>query len=113
MVFRREVIMNFLENLFGNKIESISATKIDELLANGEYILDVRTKEEIEEKSIEGTHNIVLDELSDRYREIPNKKIYVLCRSGRRSLMAAKFLKSKGYEAVNLSGGILEYFQNK
>lgn len=111
---KREVIMNFFRDLFEkNNIDSVSATMIDELIEKGAYILDVREPYEIFERGIEGTHNIRLDDLNRDYENIPKEKIYVLCRSGKRSLIAAKFLKSKGYEAINISGGIEEYFYNK
>ncbi|WP_071026353.1 rhodanese-like domain-containing protein [Peptoniphilus raoultii] len=106
--------MDLLNKIFGLDIESIEAVKIDELLKDGAYILDVRTKEEISEKNIPGTKNIPLDRLAKEYEKIPNdQKIYLLCRSGRRSFEAARFLKAKGYDPVNISGGILEYFKNK
>lgn len=102
--------MDFVENVINDsEIERISADKIDELIKNKDFILDVRSEEEYEEKSVKNSVNIPLDELDVRYTELPDQKIYVLCRSGARSLEAAKFLKIKGFEVCNIEGGILEY----
>jgi rhodanese-related sulfurtransferase len=34
-----------------------------------------------------------------------NQTIYVVCRSGARSMQAAQWLDTQGYEAVNIEGG--------
>ena len=38
-----------------------------------------------------------------------DKTIAVYCRSGKRSLKAARILANEGYEVVNLRGGWLEW----
>ena len=40
-------------------------------------------------------------------------KVYVYCRSGKRSMDAARQLSKSGYKVVNLSGGILEWEQQR
>lgn len=74
------------------------------------YVIDVRTLEEQAEGMIEGSISMPMDEVEGRISELPvNRPIYVLCRSGRRSEEVAKDLIEKGYDAVNLVGGINEY----
>ena len=71
-------------------------------------VLDVRSKEEREELYIESFH-IPLGELEERYPELAaNKPILVFCKSGVRSKLAIKILKSKnfGNKLVNLKDGI-------
>jgi rhodanese-related sulfurtransferase len=42
----------------------------------------------------------------DRYLEIPQgDKIFVICKSGRRSQVAADFLEGKGFTAISVEGG--------
>ncbi len=71
--------------------------------SNDYVVIDVRTTEEFEEEHIEGAINISVDVIEYRIRnEVPNKdtKIYLYCRSGNRSSMAAEFLIEMGYTDV-------------
>ncbi|MCG2431828.1 molybdopterin-synthase adenylyltransferase MoeB [Aequorivita xiaoshiensis] len=76
--------------------------------ANTFNVLDVRNKEEREELTIESFH-IPLVELKERYTKLAtNKPLLVFCKSGVRSKLAIKILKSKnfGNKLVNLKDGI-------
>ncbi|MFV0606633.1 MAG: FAD-dependent oxidoreductase [Niabella sp.] len=83
----------------------------DEFLQNSfntdSLLLDVRTVEEHQNKTIPGAINIPVDELRQRLAEIPhNKKLYVFCEIGLRGYLAQRILRQNGYEEVyNLSGG--------
>jgi rhodanese-related sulfurtransferase len=74
-------------------------------------LLDVRTRKELDICKIEGAMWIPLDELQARFGELPKKKIIVFCCSGGRSAIAARFLKTKGYDAVSMAGGIRRWAQ--
>lgn len=79
---------------------------------NSYVILDVRTKEEYDEERIPGSTLLTLDEIEDKASEVlPDKdiKIYVYCRSGRRSLEAVYKLIEIGYKNVYDFGGIIDY----
>jgi rhodanese-related sulfurtransferase len=75
----------------------------------GAILLDVRTPAEFREGHLEGALNLNwLDPtvFSEKLKGIPKEKvIYLYCKAGGRSLMAAAKLDSLGYKAVNLSGG--------
>ncbi len=43
---------------------------------------------------------------SQDIRQTTNETLYVICHSGVRSKMAAKKLKKKGYDVVNVQGGM-------
>lgn len=93
------------------KISAIEAKNImDE---TEDYILlDVRTYEEFWEKRINGSILIPDYEIADRVeKELPDKDalIFVYCRSGRRSAIAAKELCSMGYSNVYDFGGIIDW----
>lgn len=79
-----------------------------ELVANGAFLLDVRTPEEFLDRHIEGAKNIPVQELANRVGEVgaKDRPIVVYCRSGVRSASAAKLLKSAGYEDVLDIGAI-------
>jgi len=74
-------------------------------------LLDVRTEEEYKEGHIDGSVNIPLQIINKVLNEYPDKStaIYVHCRSGVRSLQAAKYLESMGYKNIIDIGGILSY----
>ncbi|RUT73614.1 rhodanese-like domain-containing protein [Ancylomarina longa] len=69
--------------------------------------LDVRAKEEVETFQFNFQHfnieviHIPIDELPDRFKELPkNKVIGAFCSSGTRSAWAYIYLLSKGFEKV-------------
>lgn len=72
---------------------------------NNYVILDVRTKEEYNEKHIVDSILIPYDEISDKTVNIDkNKTILVYCRSGKRATTAVEKLKNLGYTAYNMGG---------
>ncbi len=76
-----------------------------------EFVLvDVRTPEEYEAGHLDGSKLVPLDTLERNAENVltdKNKKLYVYCRTGRRSAEAVGILKNKGYTNVyDVSGGI-------
>jgi sulfur dioxygenase len=76
-------------------------------------ILDVRTAVETDEEStrLAGAILIPINELRDRLEELPkDKPLMTLCRSGKRSALAANILKQNGWDKVaNIKGGLLQW----
>lgn len=74
----------------------------------GISVIDVREPGERIVASIDGTIHIPLSQLPQRISELDaSRTIYLLCRSGARSLKAVTFLKSKGFKYVkSVKGGI-------
>jgi phage shock protein E len=71
---------------------------------NGALIIDVRTREEFNEKHAKGAVNIAVQNLERYYEHIPKgKEIIVYCRTGSRSHMAAEFLKKKGRKVYDVA----------
>jgi rhodanese-related sulfurtransferase len=75
-------------------------------------VVDVRSREEHSTAFIPGSLNIPLDELGSRLADLPNATLYLLCGSGKRSSQAARMLSDRGYTAVNVAGGITEWYRN-
>lgn len=76
-----------------------------------ECLIDVRTAAEFREGSLSGAVNIPLDTVDSSFAQmIPEKdsRLYLYCRSGRRSAMAAGKLKKLGYTCVYDLGGMQE-----
>lgn len=76
-------------------------------------VLDVRELWEYEQGRVPGATLIPLGELGARASELPdNVPIYVICRSGNRSVAASKILLKAGKQDVrNVQGGILAWQQ--
>ncbi len=76
------------------------------------YMLDVREPEEcIPGETTMADAGIPLGQLRDRLTEIPrDKPVLAICRSGRRSAMAAGILRKAGFEQLaSVAGGILRW----
>lgn len=101
---------------FFSKVNSITPGEFKNIIKNEEnfLLLDVRQPNEYEEVSLKESTLIPLFEISRKLTEKnKNKKIYVYCRSGKRSNLAARILKVKGYDNVyNISGGLNSILQN-
>lgn len=95
-------------------ITDISAAEARQLIAaDNPFILDVRTPVEFQSGHIPGAVLIPVQQLAKRIGEIAaqrDRKVFVYCRSGNRSTVAAKILKDAGFRAIfNLRHGILEW----
>ena len=109
--------VNILGYVAANAVDGpyrfVHGEKIDELIRDGGFLLDVRTPVEFSAGHIEGAVNIPLDELRERLSELPQDKekpIYATCQVGLRAHVALMLLAGKGYKNLyNLSGGYLTY----
>ena len=55
-----------------------------------------------------GAVNIPLEQLRARLDELPrDREIHIICRSGQRAYYATRILPQNGFNARNLSGGML------
>ena len=94
-------------------IPTLSSQQGEKLLSNHNYIfIDVRTQQEHDTGHIPNSTHIPVESLESRIDEIQkfkDKRIIVYCRSGNRASKGAKFLNKYGFEAVNLSGGMLQW----
>jgi NADPH-dependent 2,4-dienoyl-CoA reductase/sulfur reductase-like enzyme/rhodanese-related sulfurtransferase len=71
-------------------------------------LLDVRHPEELAVECVSGAVNIPLDELRARLDELPrDREILVFCRSGQRAYYATRILLQNGFNARNISGGMM------
>lgn len=69
-------------------------------------LLDVRENNEWVAGHATGATHIPLGELESRLDEVPEASpLYVICRSGARSMKAAQLLAGKGREVTNVGGG--------
>jgi rhodanese-related sulfurtransferase len=77
------------------------------------FLLDVRTPREFAAGHLEGAVLIPVQELSPRLAELEaarDRPVFIYCRSGNRSTVAAKLLVDAGFdEVINLRRGIVDW----
>ncbi len=97
-------------NVLDGTLKIWHASDVDDVLANS-LVLDVRGFEEVAEGCLPGVLNIPHTELRDRMDEVTaaanGRPVRVVCASGVRSYLAQRQLAQAGFDAANLSGGML------
>ena len=73
-------------------------------------LVDVREVDEFETLHLEGVQNLPLSQLADIYDQLDKDHLhYVICKSGMRSARACQFLAEKGYDVINVEGGMTAF----
>jgi NADPH-dependent 2,4-dienoyl-CoA reductase/sulfur reductase-like enzyme/rhodanese-related sulfurtransferase len=93
------------ENLISGLAETIQWDQLDDRLATGAVLLDVRSPEEFKRGHIPSALNISVDDLRERIGEIPRADLVIYCQVGQRGHTGTLLLREYGYNAVNLDGG--------
>jgi rhodanese-related sulfurtransferase len=72
------------------------------------YLLDVREDDEWSAGHAPQASHIPLGALGQRADQVPrDREVYVICKSGRRSAQATQALTAGGWQAINVSDGML------
>ncbi len=72
------------------------------------FLLDVREPGEWTAGHVPGAVHIPMSEINARYQEIQQAtEVYVICRSGARSAQVAQALSGAGWDARNVSDGMI------
>lgn len=97
-------------------IRTVDADEFEKTISqDGAQLVDVRTEAEFREGHIASDKVKNIDIKQPGFAEQADREldkglpVAVYCRSGRRSLDAAKQLTERGFEVINLKGGILEW----
>ena len=70
-------------------------------------VVDVREEYERDAGYVDGTEHVALNQLSAAAAQFdPDRPVIFQCRVGGRSLMAAQALRSAGFEAYSMAGGV-------
>ena len=96
-------------------VGSFNKAKLKEMMSDKNILLiDVREPQELAPPlpALKDSINIPLNKLIANPGQVPKgKKIVIVCRSGRRSMIAAQALFNSGYNTIyNLEGGLLGYY---
>lgn len=93
-------------------IPVVDVSTLSERIEAGAPVFDVREPDEYEEAHVPGVRLVPLAEVPDRVGEFPtDREVYVICRSGGRSAKAAEFLRTRGVDAVNVTGGTMAWIE--
>ena len=95
-------------------IQTVDANTFEQSISHEKVqLVDVRTAEEFNSGHIAEAINIdyMKPDFQTKALKVLDRKhkTYLYCRSGKRSMDAARILKRKGFHVVNLRGGIIEW----
>jgi rhodanese-related sulfurtransferase len=89
---------------------------VDQLVVErerGVTVVDVREVDEYIEAHVPGVLLVPLGTIPDELDALPrDETLYVICRSGARSLRAADFLIANGFDAISVAGGTMAWVQS-
>ncbi|NKY55150.1 rhodanese-like domain-containing protein [Nocardia flavorosea] len=89
---------------------SLSAAEAIEAVRAGALIVDVRRGFEWHRTRIPGAAHLPLEQLTDKCAELPDDRLLItFCTGGLRSYGAANLLIEYGFEAKNMSGGLIDW----
>jgi len=97
------------ENMISGLLKTAQWSQIDQFIADGYQLIDVRSAAEFSQGAIPGALNMPVDEIRDRISELGNKNLLVNCQVGQRGHTATLLFKELGFNAVNLDGGYLTW----
>jgi NADPH-dependent 2,4-dienoyl-CoA reductase/sulfur reductase-like enzyme/rhodanese-related sulfurtransferase len=93
------------DNILSGLTESVQWNELADRIANGATLIDVRTPGEFKAGHVDGAINIPVDDLRERFAEIPKENVIVTCQVGQRGHTASTLLRELGIKASNLDGG--------
>ena len=106
-------VLDRLRGMFGGQSSDgslgskIKAERALEVVRGGATLLDVRESSEWKSGHAPGAIHIPLGDIEKAPRRLrQGRPVVVMCASGMRSRTAAKHLRSLGWDAASLSGGI-------
>ena len=97
------------ENVLSGLTPTAQWSEVEEKVAEGYFLLDVRSVGEVDNGTLPGAINIPIDEIRERKAELLSRKILVTCQVGQRGHAATRLLREIGFDAVNLDGGYMTW----
>jgi NADPH-dependent 2,4-dienoyl-CoA reductase/sulfur reductase-like enzyme/rhodanese-related sulfurtransferase len=97
------------ENVLSGITPTVQWHEVEDYVAKGYTILDVRSVGEVELGTLPEAINIPIDEIREHREDLPEGKILVTCQVGQRGHAATRLLREMGYDAVNLDGGYMTW----
>lgn len=89
---------------------AVTAGEAVRFVADGALVVDVRRSFEWSRVHIPGSVHMPLEQITDRCLELPEDRLLItFCTGGLRSAGAANLLVENGFEAANMSGGLIQW----
>jgi rhodanese-related sulfurtransferase len=106
------VIMIALSAGGGDSRKQVSVDDAFTLYQNGIFVLDVSWPAEWDEYHLPSATLIPLDQLYNRYGELPkDRRILIVSRSQTSSQQAQDFLEKAGFNTVSMAGSLSEWYE--
>jgi rhodanese-related sulfurtransferase len=92
------------------EVPTIEVAQVPDPIPDGVTVIDVREPLEWQYGRIDGSVHIPLAQIPQRVVELPvDQQLLIVCKVGGRSAQATAFLRDKGFEALNLAGGLIDW----
>ena len=98
--------------VFGfNKVPTVEASEVEDLVSNGHILIDVREEDEWEAGHHREATHISMGTIEENLSKFTIGNDYIIvCRSGARSSRVSNYLLSKDFNVSNLDGGMKALF---
>ena len=84
----------------------VTLDELADVIDRGGFVLDVREDHEWQEGHVPNAHHIPMNEVAENLDKLDDgARIFIICRSGGRSMTVANFLEAQGYDVVSVAGG--------
>lgn len=93
------------ENVLSGDCDVVDALDLEDLIAQGWGLVDVRTPEEHADGAIPGSVNVPIDSLREQLDALGESPIVVYCEVGQRGHTATALMHELGFRVRNLDGG--------
>jgi rhodanese-related sulfurtransferase len=91
-------------------MREIDVDQLEDVLAAGGTVVDVREPMEYAEAHVPGAVLIPMGQLSSRIGELDRSgPVYLICRTGHRSGVVGEALEAHGFDTVNVTGGTIAW----
>ena len=91
-------------------VQEVSVAELEALLQADARLVDVRETDEYTSGHVPGAVHVALGTVPDQLHMFRGDgPVYVVCRSGARSMRACEFLVQQGVPAINVAGGTLDW----
>ena len=95
-----------------DELPEVATDEAIALVAHGTILVDVREQNEWDAGHAPDARLLPLSELQERDGELPfDTRLLIVCHSGMRSMRATAYLRDRGYDAVNVTGGMVAWAQ--
>ena len=84
----------------------VTLDELADVIDRGGFVLDVREDHEWQEGHVPNAHHIPMNDVAENLDKLDDgARIFIICRSGGRSMTVANYLEAQGYDVVSVAGG--------